>query len=218
MANRMQPLHFEVLDEKRIKAFKDISAILDEKYYLAGGTALALQLGHRKSYDFDVFGNKDITFAVKKKIIKGLSGYKIKTLVDSSDELSLILNEEIKLTVLNYYWDPIKSLVKLKGYLPLLSILDIAATKAYALGRRGNYRDYFDLYIIIKNEYATLRAIISCCKKKYGELFSEKMLLEQLTYIGDLDEKEKLMFSSEKFVPSRKIIEFFKNKIKGNSH
>ena len=98
--------------------------------------------------------------------------------------------------------------------MPMLSIMDIAATKAYALGRRGNYRDYFDLYTLVKGKYVDLKDVIRWCKKKYGDIFSERMLLEQLTYYGDLETDIKLRFLHEKFVPPAKIAKYFFSEIK----
>lgn len=115
----------KVLDKKRQAIFPELAALFQNKeHYLAGGTALALQIGHRESFDFDIFGNKEITFHFKNKIL----------------------------------WQ------KPFNY-------DIT------LGRRGNYRDYFDLYVVIKNGYATIKEIIKWCQKKYGAIFSERMFL-----------------------------------------
>jgi hypothetical protein len=47
-------LHFKVLDDKRKKILPQLISLKD-RFYLAGGTALALQLGHRSSIDFDFF-------------------------------------------------------------------------------------------------------------------------------------------------------------------
>ena len=206
--------HWEILDKKRREVFKSLYAVFGKTVYLAGGTALALQIGHRKSFDFDLFQNKEISFALKRKTIKELSRYSIQTLVDTSDELSLTLGKNIKLTLLNYFWDPIFPLIKTADSVPLLSIKDIATTKAYALGRRGNYRDYFDLYVIIKNNFATLKDIAKWCDKKYGEVFSKRMFFEQLTYFGDIASEKSLMFLNEKYVSPQKMKSFFLEKIK----
>ena len=205
----------EILDKKRQSIFKELTALFqDKKYYLAGGTALALQIGHRESFDFDIFRNKEITFHSKNKILRYFSkNHLINTLVDTSDELSVVLDDEIKITVLNYFWDPIFPSIKSRDFIPLLSIKDIACTKAYALGRRGNYRDYFDLYIIIKDGYASIWEIIKWCKKKYGDIFSERMFLEQLTYLEDIEKNEHLKFLKEKYVSPKFLAKFFKKKL-----
>ena len=202
------------MDRERQEVFRHISKILGAAYYLAGGTALALQLRHRESFDFDLFRNAEIKLPVKQKVFKGLKGYPLKTLVDTADELSVVLKNEIKLSLINYFWDPLFPLLKIPGIIPLLSIKDIAATKAYALGRRGSYRDYFDLYVIIKSGHAALPDIIKWCRKKYGEVFSERMFLEQLTYMDDMESGEKLKFIDEQYISPKDIVKFFKSKIR----
>ena len=209
----MDSLYLDILDKKRQEILGRLSKILKDGYYLAGGTALALQINHRESFDFDLFKNSQVKFSVKQKIIKEFNDCKIQTLVDTSDELTLVLDNGIKITLLNYYWDPIFPLIKFKGFVPLLSIKDISATKAYALGRRGNYRDYFDLYVILKNKLAGLKDIVKYCQKKYGDIFSERMFLEHVTYTGDIDEGVKLRFVSEKKVSPQKITAFFREQI-----
>jgi len=151
---------------------------------------------------------------LKRKILNLFKNYSIKVLVDTSDELSLVLNNEIKLTFLAYWWKPIFPLIKIPNCVPILSIKDIATTKAYALGRRNNYRDYFDLYVIIKNRYATLKNIIIWCKKKYAEVFSERMFIEQLLYLEDITPDRKLKFLKEKFVEPKDLAKFFEKEIK----
>ncbi len=209
-------IHLEILDKKRQKILEQLFELLKkEKYYLAGGTALALQIGHRQSFDFDLFKNAPVSFALKRKVIKAFGAYSLQTLIDTADELTLALDQEIKITFLSYFWDPIFPLIKSPKTIPLLGIKDIALTKAYALGRRGNYRDYFDLYAIIKNKYISLEKIIDGSKKKYGELFSERMFLEQLTYLEDLQYDEKLIFLGEKNISKKNLSRFFKKEVLG---
>jgi Nucleotidyl transferase AbiEii toxin, Type IV TA system len=207
-------LFWEILSPKRKDIFSALYRTLGNDYYLAGGTALALQIGHRESLDFDVFRAKEITLPTKTKIFKAFAALRPKTLVDTSDELTLIVAGDVKITVLNYYWRPLFPLVKTGQEMPLLSLKDIAATKAYALGRRGNYRDYFDLYVLVKRRLVALKVIIASCRKKYGDIFSERMFLEQLTYCGDLEQNIKLKFLAEKYVSPARIVDFFAKEVK----
>jgi hypothetical protein len=207
-------LFWEILDRGRKEILSNLSITLGRGYYLAGGTALALQIGHRESLDFDVFCDKEITLSIKTKIFKAFSGLNPKTLVDTSDELTVVVKKDIKITILYYYWPPLFPLVKTNLAMPLLSIKDIAATKAYALGRRGNFRDYFDLYVLVKSKYFSLRDIIAWCKKKYGDVFSERMFLEQLTYCGDLGKDINLKYLGAKYASPKQIVDFFAKEIK----
>jgi len=63
------PLHYEALDAERNKVWRKL-AEFKQAGYLAGGTALALQIGHRISYDFDVFCPKPVTALLARKITR----------------------------------------------------------------------------------------------------------------------------------------------------
>jgi hypothetical protein len=159
--------------------------------------------------DFDLFCSQPISLVQKSKLIMGLRGHRVQTLVDTADELSVAVDTTVKITLLNYYWDPVFPLLKPPKIMPLLSVRDIATTKAYALGRRGNYRDYFDLYVIVKNKLVSLAEIIKWSQKKYGEVFSERMFLEQLVYLKDVAPDRSLKFLGEKYVSPQVLSAFF---------
>lgn len=210
----MKKIYLDILGKDRLDIFKRLCKIFSNTYYLAGGTALALQIRHRQSLDFDLFKNKEITLHTKQRLIKEFTDHAVQTLVDTSDELSIVLDNEIKISLINYYWDPVLPLVKIPSLIPLLSIKEIAATKSYAIGRRGNYKDYFDLYTIIKNKFTTLQRIIGLCEKKYGDIFSRRMFLEQLIYTGDIPSDKNMLFLDQGYIPSKEIERFFKIELK----
>lgn len=70
--------------------------------------------------------------------------------------------------------------------LSLSSIEDIAANKAFTIGQRGAWRDYVDLFTLLKNRVFSLEKIIQLAKKKYHPEFSDRQFLEQLCYFGDI--------------------------------
>jgi hypothetical protein len=69
-----------------------------KEFVLGGGTALALQLNHRKSYDFDFFGQSDITKNLLEKISHAIPIQNIA--VDSGDELTFFTAKDVKVTFL----------------------------------------------------------------------------------------------------------------------
>ena len=71
--------------------------------------------------------------------------------------------------------------------LDILSPRDLASNKAYVIGRRGAWRDYVDLFFLLKNG-VEFEKVITETKKRFGGAFSEKLFLEQLTYFGDLSD------------------------------
>lgn len=177
----------EVLDGFRLAAFKKLKKY--KRYgYLAGGTALALQVGHRISYDFDIFCKKKITNDLINNCRKDFVIKQV--LVNSEDEFTFLTEENIKITFLYYPFIFQSKLVNSKIGPPLLNILNIATAKAYALNRRGTWRDYIDLYFIIKNGLASLEEIIKNGQRVYAELFSPKLFLGQLVYTADLSKED----------------------------
>ena len=61
--------------------------------------------------------------------------------------------------------------------------------KAYALGRRSKWKDYVDLYFILKDRF-TVQQISDRTTELFGQLFSEKLFRAQLSYFGDIDYNE----------------------------
>lgn len=173
----------DILDKSR-KDLLDKLTPFAKKFVLGGGTALSLQVGHRKSFDFDFFSSSPIEKKLVEKVSQQITIATIS--VDTSDELTLFTADGVKITFLSYPFKHNFDLVTWRNYLQLFSVKDIAIQKAYTIGRRGEYRDYFDLYTIFKNDYIHLSELISVAGKMYGTLFSEKIFLEQLVYFGDL--------------------------------
>ncbi|MFH1561377.1 MAG: hypothetical protein ABID04_02240, partial [Patescibacteria group bacterium] len=79
------------------------------------------------------------------------------------------------------------------------------------IGRRGEYRDYVDVFFILKSGLK-LDEIIKESTKKFSEAFSGRLFLEQLVYLDDLKNK-KVDFLKDHFTPSE-ILSFFQKKIK----
>ena len=92
-------MHLEVIPEKNKNIFSKLNNFDD--FYLAGGTALALQIGHRISVDFDLFSDKEISKNLLPKVKRVFQDNKIIVSVNNPDELTVFINET-KLTFLKY--------------------------------------------------------------------------------------------------------------------
>src|SRR3989338_4815937 len=92
-------MHPEALTNEGKGVFSRLSQF--EVFYLAGGTGLALQLGHRVSVDFDLFNPDYILPAVLLKTKRFFEGFSLSPIVNNPDELSVLING-IKLTFLRY--------------------------------------------------------------------------------------------------------------------
>lgn len=179
------------------------------EYHLVGGTALALQIGHRVSVDFDMFCDKEIDKKLFIKVKKIFSDHKIKPAVNNIDELTLFI-DDIKTTFFNYQYKPRLKLLKYEG-VRVLDKKEIAASKAFTIGKRGAYKDYVDLYFLLSGNHVTLQEIIDLANKKYKHDFNDRLFLEQLVYLDDVAEAEILFLVSA--VNKKKLISFFKKEI-----
>ncbi len=200
-------MHQEVLTKEGAELLPTLSRF--SGFYLAGGTALALQIGHRLSVDFDLFRNESITPALFPRVERAFPFPAI-PLVNNADELTVILNG-VKITFLNYPFPVLDPFETYDG-LPLLSVREIAATKAYTIGRRGSYKDYVDLYFVLAEHHTTLPEIIANAERKFGEAFNARLFLEQLVYLGDVKDTE-IQFLKEIVTPKH-LLAFFEDRIR----
>lgn len=204
-------LHLDILDNKRQELLGKLSPFL-KGFILGGGTALALQVNHRKSYDFDFFSYSPIAKNLLERISQIIAIANIA--VDSPSELTFFTENNIKVTFLHYPFKDISQPVIVNNNLQLFSIADIAIKKAYTIGRRGEYRDYFDLYTIIKNNYMDLSTLITDTKKIYGSIFEEKIFLQQLVYFDDFLNLDIISVASKEIIRFKEVKHFLEKLVK----
>lgn len=179
----MSKIYLGILDKKRQETFSTLAQFKDFGY-LAGGTGLALQIKHRKSFDFDVFLSKPIDNRFRLKVLNVFGDVRIDMYTE--DQMIFYTKADVGITFLWYYFDRLFPLIE-TGVLGLASPMDIAADKAYSIGRRAVWRDYVDMYFLLKRNIADLPKIISLTKKKFKGGFNESLFLEQLAYFKDLE-------------------------------
>lgn len=201
-------MHQEVLIDKAKDFFEKLKFFPD--FYLVGGTALALQIGHRISVDFDLFTDKEIKKSLLPKVEKIFQGHQIEILVNNSEQLTLLI-DKVKLTFFHY---PFPVILEFKEFdsVKVLSIPEIAVLKAYAIGRRATFKDYIDLYFILKENYITLNKIEELADKKYQDKFNFRLFLEQLIYLKDVEDVG-IQFIRNK-VTKQEVQDYFQELIK----
>lgn len=116
---------------------------------------------------------------------------------------------DVKFTFYQYPFK-ISATEKLEDILRLPNLLDLAAMKAYALGRRSKWKDYVDLYFILKDHF-TITQISERTTEIFGQLFSEKLFRAQLSYFDDIDYSEPVEFLVQP-VPADEIKAFLIDK------
>ena len=148
---------------------------------LVGGTALALQLGHRVSVDLDFFGKFEVRFEeVENELL--LKGYKIDPYNKSKNIKQLAVNG-IKVDFVNYHYDWIDAAIEEEG-IKLAGLKDIAAMKLSAIVGRGTKKDFIDIYFLL--QYFTLQELLNLYSKKYPDASLFPVMLS-LSYFNDAE-------------------------------
>ncbi|OGK30097.1 hypothetical protein A3I56_03215 [Candidatus Roizmanbacteria bacterium RIFCSPLOWO2_02_FULL_43_10] len=190
-------LHHEILDKDRKKILQDLLPFFSD-FILAGGTGLALQIKHRKSFDFDLFSHHEIQMQFAQKVKKALDIHQVSE--NSTDELTVFTERDIKISFLYYPFGE-KFIVNQSEGIRLYSPESIAVQKAYTIGRRGAYRDYFDIYTLLSNNIITLNDLLKKAQNIYGSLFNDRLFLEQLTYFDDFHNFDIIPVSEDNTLP-----------------
>ena len=180
------------------------------QFTLVGGTSLALQLGHRKSVDLDWFTEKSLPRNLHQQVLKVFGPLIKSPEVKNNRELTLEI-DGVKVTFFSYAFVFSQQPIIWQG-LPLAGVADIGVMKAYIFGQRITFRDYVDLYFILKSKAASLDWIINKTKKIYKDQFHARLFLEQILNPEDIP-AGKIDFLQEP-VSKEQIRKFFENLVK----
>jgi len=203
-------MFYEILDDERKKLLPKLACFKD-RFYLAGGTALALQLGHRDSEDFDFFTPEDFDVqSLIDELRSVLDGYKWQITQEEKNTVSVIVNEKIKLSFFKYPYLLLELLLD-EPYLKIASVSDIAGMKFSAIVGRATMKDYVDIYYILQQ--FDLAKLLELSQKKMPNL-DRQLILKSLVYFADvLPEKLKFKegYKVEWSVVQKTISESVKN-------
>ena len=182
-------MHKEILTPVQSKLLP-IVKLFSKKFGLVGGTAIALHLGHRESIDFDLFNfNEFSNYSIKTKIMKHRAIDTI--LVNKKGEYTFLING-VKFTFFQFPYQ-INFSESFGDVIKLPDLLTLAALKAFALGRRAKWKDYVDLYFILKAHH-TVSEITAKGREVFGNEFNEKIFRTQLAYFEDIDYSEQISY------------------------
>ena len=153
-----------------------------KSFYLTGGSALSLHLGHRESEDLDFFSKDNFDPVRLQQEIKGLG--KLKDVVIQSGTLNLFL-DQAQLQFLYYPYRLIKPYVRWQE-ISLSSVIDIACTKLRTIGMRGSKKDFIDIYFLLKTY--SLNELFDSLEEKYqGVDYNIPHILKALVYFNDAE-------------------------------
>ncbi len=181
--------------------------LFNRSFYLVGGTAIAMHLGHRRSIDFDLFTNSRLNKSRIRSHLNSIPFKKVPVFEDY-DQVHLLLNN-VKVTFFNYPYE-IEHKLKVADAITIPSLNYLAAMKAFALGRRSKWKDYVDLYFILKDHFS-INEIAGLANEIYKGLFSEKLFREQLAFHKDIDFSETVEYLVSP-VPEEEIKQFLIDK------
>jgi hypothetical protein len=152
-------------------------------FYLSGGTAFSLQLGHRESEDLDFFNKEPFDPLLLQQQLSAVAT-KLDDVQISENTLNLFVNG-VKLQFLHYPYNLLESTVPWNG-ISLSSVVDIACTKLITVSMRGSKKDFIDLYRILQD--FSLEQLFEKLEQKYqGINYNVASILKSITYFDDAE-------------------------------
>ena len=174
-------LHYETIIPETHSLLEKLSALpVLEDARLVGGTALALQLGHRTSVDLDFFGRINADSVELRDVLREVGKVEVASV---SKNINIFWINGIKVDMVNYPYPWLDMPIEENG-VRLASLKDIAAMKVSAIVNRGTKKDFIDLYTLLQS--FTLDDILDMYSRKYsdGSLF---IVMKSLTYFDDAE-------------------------------
>lgn len=187
----MNQLHWEAVPEKA----RDILELLGqtalaEQFYLAGGTGLALLLGHRISADLDLFSRENILCSgERRELLRALAGLwrgdALKVALEKDGTLILAL-QGVTTSLFHYQYPLVGPTTPLVGNLGLASLEDIGLMKVAAIIGRGMKRDFVDLFFVTKEVPLERLLELGATKFPHARDFPLQAL-KAIAYFADAD-------------------------------
>jgi len=178
-------MYLKCLTPAARNVLKVIAPVADEKgFVMAGGTAIALRLGHRLSVDFDFFTMRSFR---PDRLHQAINGLDLETTVLQEEPGTLTLSaDEVKVSFFHYPYAFLDVESKLYG-VRIAGLIDIASMKLMAMMQRGAKRDYVDLYWILQN--IPFAKIAENMVKRYGSKRVNPLVIgKALVFFRDADE------------------------------
>lgn len=207
-------LRFDTLPRVTAEAFLELSKLLLFKkagWYLAGGTALALQVGHRQSVDLDFFTTK-----------KGFKELEVERTLQNTGKWQTTYREagtiygvfnNAKVSLIAYpFFQPRKEKMRY-GAIDILLPADIASMKIVAISQRGRKRDFYDLYWYCQNRERLSDVILRAVNQYPGQDKNINHIIKSLSYFVDAENEP----APKVFFPAtwRGVKKFFQGQAKG---
>ena len=153
-------------------------------FALAGGTALALQLGHRISIDLDFLTMQEFdSNAIFENLV---NGFEIESYAVAQNSAAMFIryhSTTVKTDFLRHHYSLLRPIIEVDG-IRLYSLEDIAAMKLNAIANRGAKKDFYDIYSLF--EYFSLATLLDFYKEKYHQM-NDLAVVKSLVYFEDAE-------------------------------
>jgi hypothetical protein len=176
-------LHLNILPEIQLSLFEKLSEqTFISEFYLAGGTCLALHIGHRQSMDFDFFRPSDFDTSRIIGMLGQMGHYE-----RENEEMNTINGsiDGVRISFFGYRYRILEDFT-VHNHIRFAGLKDISAMKLEAIAGRGSKKDFVDLYFLLK--IFSLEEILKFHSEKYGlGLSNQYHHLKSLVYFADAE-------------------------------
>lgn len=177
----------EILPDAQRALWAELAAIPSE-FVLCGGTAIALQLGHRQSVDFDFFGSRAFDPVQLYSTVPLLGGSTVLQQAANTLTCRVERNDPV---IVSFFGVPTlrrvaAPLLAQDNRLRVASLLDLAGMIAAVVQQRAEAKDYIDLHAMLQAGIA-LPSALAAARVIYGERFNPQLTLKSLSFFGDGD-------------------------------
>ncbi len=202
-------MFYTILDKKRLDLLPLFKNFKND-FYLAGGTSLALQIGHRDSLDFDFFSDGDIhTARLFERLRKFFEGYKLLKIQEENNTLTVLIDDSVKISFFTYKYKLIDETISDEN-ITYAGIADIGCMKLSAITTRASNKDYIDLYFILK--IFSLSDLLDKARRKYPQL-DRNLILKSLVYFEDVMQ-EKIIFKNNNGIAFEEVKKRLRSEVK----
>lgn len=184
-------MHPEILASATAKCFEKLGQQnFIKPFYLIGGTAVALHLGHRQSVDLDFVSPSPVNTLQLRQMLSKCGKFDF----DSESENTLYgMLDGVKLSVMTYDYPLLEKTIQFQK-VAVAGLKDLAAMKLDVIAARGKKRDFVDVYAIAQTG-VTLQEMWHWFQEKYAKLNTNPMhVIKSLSYFEDANQDPDPMF------------------------
>ena len=180
--------HPEALRAQQKRVLLDLGRFMSQRrFYMGGGTAIAIQLGHRRSLDFDWFTGEKIDDPMQLAASFRDEGIQFVTGQIKRGTLHGTISG-IRVSFLEYRYSLLEPKIIWKDYgCPVASLDDLACMKLSAIAQRGSKKDFLDVYALAR-EHRPLQEMLLLYQQKYN-VEDIAPVLYGLAYFDDADKE-----------------------------